>query len=349
MKFLVVGPGLIGHKHIELIEQHKECSVEAIVTLHPANHKHYESELGASIYSDLNEALEHHHFDAAIISSPNEWHFEHAVQCIDENIPVLVEKPLTDDIEHARNLVEYAKQKNVPVLVGHHRTYSSLIPKAKDILTSTGFGKLVAFQGSALFYKPKHYFLDGEWRTKKGGGPILINLIHEIGIMRELCGEIEQVFAFASNSTRKFEVEDTVAISLKFVSGCLGTFLLSDCSASVKSWEMTSGENPAYPHFPEEACYHFAGSNGSLDFPSMCFTYYKNPEQASWWKPFEQETREVTADDPLKCQLDHFVNVVKGKESPIVTAQSGYKNMLVLEAIRQSILEEKTINLTQMV
>lgn len=345
MKFLVIGPGLIGQKHIQLIQENENCVLEAIVTLHPNMHDNYVSEFGISIYQTLEEAFNHHEFDAAIISSPNEFHYEHAIKCIKNKIPILVEKPLTDTLERAENLTRYAEDSNVPVLVGHHRTYSAFMPIAKKIINSKKFGKLVSVQGSAQFYKPNHYFMEGEWRTKKGGGPILINLIHEIGIMRELCGEVIKVFAFSSNATRNFDVEDTVSINLAFNSGCIGTFILSDCAASNKSWEMTSGENPAYPHYPQEACYHFTGTNGSLDFPSMKLSYYHDVNEASWWKPFQHEKINFVLQDPLKHQLEHFIDVIQGKAIPIVSANSGYNNMKVVDAIQQSILSESVVYL----
>lgn len=346
IKFLVIGPGLIGRKHIQLIQDNESCSVEAIVGLHPERHVHYEKEIGAKVYSNLESAFSSHEFDAVIISSPNELHYEQAIFCIDRNVPVLVEKPLTESIASAKKLVEYAEKKQVSILVGHHRTYSSFMPQAKTLLESDLFGRLVSVQGSALFYKPSHYFAEGEWRTKKGGGPILINLIHEIGILRSLCGEIKRVFAFSSNKTRQFEVEDTVTISLEFENGCLGSFILSDCAASTKSWEMTSGENPAYPYYPQEACYHFSGSNGSLDFPSMNFTYYKDIEKASWWTSFEHKKPHFEVKDPLARQLEHFLHVVKHQVEPLVTARDGYNNMRVLDAIQNSILQRQSVELT---
>ncbi|MEC7984332.1 MAG: Gfo/Idh/MocA family oxidoreductase [Myxococcota bacterium] len=338
LKFLVIGPGLIGKKHIQLINENDRCTVEAVVSLHPEKY-------GEHFYHTLDQAFAAHVFDAAIISSPNECHYKHAMKCLEYNVPLLIEKPLTDTLESAQRLLAFAEKKSVPILVGHHRTYSAFIPEAKKIIHSERFGQLVSVQGSAQFYKPTHYFSERGWRQKKGGGPILINLIHDIGILRELCGEIVRVCAFSSNAVRGFEVEDTVSISCVFETGCMGTFILSDCAASTKSWEMTSGENPDYPHYPDEACYHFAGTKGSLDFPSMKFTYYQSTEDASWWKPFCHQRLEVTANDPLKCQLDHFISVVDGESKPLVSGRSAYNNMRVLDAIQQSISSERVVHL----
>jgi predicted dehydrogenase len=254
-----------------------------------------------------------------------------------------VEKPITADIDDARRLVELAEQTKVPVLVGHHRTYSPLLETVQHFLHSPLFGRPVAVQGSALFHKPTKYFEDGVWRTKIGGGPILINLIHEIGLMRLFYGEIKSVSAIVGKSIRGYEVEDTAAITFNFVNGALGTFLLSDTAASTKSWEMTSGENPSYPHFPEENCYHFAGTNGSLDFPSMLARYYQPGSQPSWWSQFEHVRLPLKRANPLECQLDHFVDVLRGRAVPRVSARDGYLNILVVQAIMQSISSEQIV------
>ena len=305
----------------------------------------YALEFDVSLYTAIEEALENEHIDAAIISSPNSFHFEQAMSCISKGIPVLVEKPMTDNIDDARRLADQAEKLQVPVLVGHHRTYSPLLDAATRFLNSPRFGRLVALQGTALFHKPTKYFEEGAWRTKIGGGPILINLIHEIGLLRHFCGEFKSVFALAGRNIRNFEVEDTVAISFEFMNGALGNFLLSDAAASSKSWEMTSGENPAYPHFPKEYCYHFAGTNGSLDFPSMEARYYPEGSEPSWWDDFEIDALDFTRGNPLALQLEHFVEVLRRNTRPRVSARDGYLNMLVLEAIMRSINSRAVVDL----
>jgi predicted dehydrogenase len=343
LSILLSGPGLIGRQHARLINNHPECRLGAIVApFHTANVE-FAQELGVPLHTEIEEPLALDRFDAAIISSPNAFHAEQARACIRHRVPALVEKPVTDNLEAALGLANLSEDEGVPVLVGHHRTYSPLLEAAVRFLQSPQFGRAVALFGSALFFKPAHYFVDGPWRTKIGGGPILINFIHEIGLMRVLFGEIISVFADASNAVRGFEVEDTVAITLHFENGALGTFLLSDTAASDKSWEMTSGENPRYPHHPGSDCYHFAGSVGSLDFPSMTARCYKQDVDPSWWTSFEHSRLEFERSDPLTRQLDHFVEVIKKKAEPRVTARDGYRNMLVVQAIKESIAQGRLI------
>lgn len=343
LRIVLSGPGLIGRQHARLIGARGDCALAAIVAPASDDNRQFAHETGARFYTDLADALDGERPDAAIISSPNAFHCEQTLACLTRGVPVLVEKPMTDRIDEADQVLAMVERTGVPVLVGHHRTYSPLLDAALDLLRSERFGRLVALQGSALFYKPAHYFAEGPWRTVRGGGPILINLIHEIGLMRLFGGEIASVQAVAAHNIRRFEVEDTVAISLVFAEGALGTFLLSDTAASSKSWEMTSGENPAYPHFPAECCYHFAGTNGSLDFPSMAARSYPTAEGRSWWKPFDEFALSFERKDPLALQLAHFVDVVRNGAAPRVSALDGYRNMQVIEAIRQSIVTRSAV------
>jgi predicted dehydrogenase len=208
---------------------------------------------------------------------------------------------------------------------------------ARRIIQEGRLGRLVSLVGSAQFHKPSQYFKDGPWRAELGGGPILINMIHEVGNMRTLMGEIEAVQAMASSAVRNFPVEDTVAMNFHFSNGALGTFLLSDTAATAKSWEQTSAENPAYPHYADEDCYSIAGTRGSLSIPTMRLKYAADGVEASWWTPFEEETVSLKREDPLTLQLRHFVDVIQGRSQPWVSVEDGFRNLVVTEAIKTAI------------
>jgi predicted dehydrogenase len=214
------------------------------------------------------------------------------------------------------------------------------------VIASGVLGKLVAVMGSATFLKPDHYFADGPWRREPGGGPILLNMIHEVHNLRMLCGEIVAVQAFGSNATRGFAVEDTVAINLRFANGALGSFMLSDTAACARSWEQTSQENKAYPSYDDEDCYVISGINGSLSIPTMRLKTYPRPEDRSWWKPFEVGVVGFVRDDPLKHQIEHFGAVVRGEAEPLVSASDGLANLRVTEAIVAAAKAGGTIEIT---
>lgn len=345
MKVLVVGCGLGGRKHIDIVRKSTRSVLAGIVAPLRDNNICYAHQIGVPIFSSINEALDLISVDSGIIASPNKYHHDHALSFIDRHLPILVEKPLATNLESAQSIVLNAKTRNVPVLVGHHRSYNPLLSIAREFINSDRFGKIVAMQGSALFRKPEYYFDDASWRRRIGGGPILINLIHDIGVMRHLCGEISSVFAFSSNKARGFEVEDTASISIRFENGALGSFLISDVAASNRSWELTTGENPSYPRLHGGTCYHIVGTNGSIDFPTLDTRYYDLQQSASWWKPFICESLSCPVVDPLEVQYAHFEDVVINDATPKVSAVSALENMLIANCIQESIALDTPIQI----
>ena len=332
-RLVVVGPGLMGMKHIELVLKNPRSELAAVVTPEREVFNDVGERLNVPLIHDLEACLTDTAPSGVIISSPNEFHYEQARLCVERGVPVLIEKPITSDYDDAARLVDLVASHDAKVIVGHHRAHSPLMATAKAVIDEGRLGRLVAIQGSAIFYKPAEYFEAGPWRREPGGGPILINLIHEIGIMRTLCGEISAIQAIASNAVRQFAVEDTVVISLQFRNGALGTFVLSDTGASPRSWEQTSRENPVYPTYPDEDCYSITGTLGSLDFPTMRLKSHPTP---SWHVPFVEEVIPVVRQDPLERQLENFLDVILGLAEPVVTAFDGAQNVRVAEAIRRS-------------
>ena len=332
LKIAVAGAGLIGRRHIELVQASPSCTLAAIVDPAPGAAE-IARNADVPLYATLDELFAHGRPDGVIVATPNQFHVSNALACIDAGVAALVEKPVAPTVEDGVRLCEAVERADAKVLVGHHRAHSPILAKARAIVEQGTLGSLVAAMGSALFYKPEHYFDDGPWRRQPGGGPILINMIHEIGILRWLCGEIVAVQAFASSATRGFPVEDTVAINLRFANGALGTFMLSDTAASARSWEHTSRENKSYPTYPDEDCYLIVGTGGSLAIPTMRLKVYDRKEDRSWWKPFRTEVADVDRADPLERQLEHFCAVIRGEAKPLVTARDGLQNLRVTEAI----------------
>jgi predicted dehydrogenase len=282
-----------------------------------------------------------------ILATPNHLHVPGALACARQGVPALIEKPVADSLEAGLQLADALAKQSVPMLVGHHRRHSGTLQAARGAIESGQLGRIVTVMGSAQFYKPASYFEQGPWRTQIGGGPILINLIHEMDNLRYLCGELESVHALASNAVRQFAVEDTAVMTLKFASGVLGTFTLSDTVASPRSWEQTSGENAAYARYASQDCYFIAGTQGSLAVPTLrCWTHGPASRgEPGWMTPFTESTLALQAVDPLQAQLDHFCDLIGGKAEPIITVVDALQSLLAVEAVRRSIATGETVTL----
>ena len=326
------------------LEASPRCALSAIVDPSPAAAQAAER-ARVPLFRSLEELLAEQRPDGVVLATPNALHVPQAQACIEAGLPILLEKPIAPTVAEGDKLLKVVEQQRATVLVGHHRAHSPIMAKAKEVIGSGVLGRLVAVMGSAVFFKPDDYFAGAPWRKEPGGGPILINMIHEVHNLRMLCGEIVAVQAFASHAVRGFPVEDTVAINLQFAGGALGSFLLSDTAASARSWEQTSRENKAYPSYDDEDCYVIAGTRGSLAVPSMRLKTYAQAEDASWWKPFQTGVAPVTRADPIQRQMEHFGAVVRSEAEPLVSARDGLANLRVTEAIAQAARSRRAVTL----
>jgi len=322
MRIAVVGAGQFGRKHIETVRNEPQCELVAVAD--PA----YTGELA---FSDYREMLDRAKPQGVIIATPNALHVPVGLACVERSVPVLVEKPIADTVAASNELVNAAQRRRVPLLVGHHRRYNPILEKAREIVQGGGIGRLTAVAALWLLQKPADYF-DVAWRREPGGGPLLINAIHDIDDLRFVCGEIDEVRAITSNSTRKFTVEDSAAIALRFASGAVGTLTVSDAVAAPWSWELTAGENSVYPR-QDQSCYFFTGTEGALAVPEMTlFTY---GEKQGWYAPLAKRTLEVKREDPQVRQLRHFCRVIRGEEAPRIDGADATRTLAVIEAIRK--------------
>jgi predicted dehydrogenase len=73
---------------------------------------------------------------------------------------------------------------------------------------------------------------------------------------------------------------------------------------------------------------------------------YPSLNDRSWFKPFSSAKLELVRHDPLASQLDHFIEVIKGQATPLVSANDGLQNLLVVEAIARAIQTKQTVKLS---
>ena len=328
----LAGAGLIGRQHAEVIRSMSpEVELHAIVD--PSlDGKSFALNLGLDWFPTLEDLFAADRPDGIVVATPNQVHVDNALTCIEQSIPVLVEKPIATTVAESVKIVDASNKSKVPVLVGHHRRHNPIIQRAKKIIEAGLLGKITSAHSQCWLLKPEDYFSQ-DWRRRDGAGPVMVNAIHDLDLLRFLCGDVATVHAISSNSARGFETEDTAVVLLRFASGALATLNISDAVAAPWSWELTSRENPIYD-VTAESCYLIGGNLASLSLPDL--RIWRHPNSGSWKDPIEFELESVSYGDPLVAQIKHFAAVIRGEMAPEVSASEGMKSLALAEAILMS-------------
>ena len=332
LRIAIVGMGLDGRRHAAAIKEVGSVEVCAVVDADEAVTKQA-ARAGVESYDDLSVMINTARPDGIILSTPTNLHMSQGLTCIESGIPVLIEKPIAHELNAARSIVSTSEALGVPVMVGHHRRFNPIIQRAKDVLAKGQIGDIRVVDAKCWFFKPDDYFEIAPWRKITGAGPVSVNLVHDIDLLRFLCGEITEVQAIMSPSARGHDIEDVAVAIFKFENGALGTVSVSDNAVSPWSWEATSGEYPVYP-FTGQSAYQIGGSKGALSIPDLAI--WQHDSEPDWWSPIESVALQVVTSDPLVNQINHFAAVIRGEVKPLVSGHEGLCTLAVIEAMREA-------------
>lgn len=343
VRIALMGAGLIGREHARLVAEHPSAVLVAIADPAPEARALAEK-LAVPWFDGYERMLDDVTPDGAIVALPNTLHVDAGLACVARRIPVLVEKPVADTVAAAMRLVDAGEAAGVPVLVGHHRRHGSDMREARRAISGGELGRLVAVNGMSVVRKHDAYF-DAEWRRLPGGGPLLINAIHDVDCFRFLCGEIESVQAVGSNAVRAHEVEDTVAVAMRFSNGALGTFVLSDAAPSPYFWEIAAEQSLAFPHQAED-CYHVLGEQASLAIPSL--DLWQHEGGGDWRAPLVRRRLPAAPESCYVAQLENLIAVIRGEAQPVVSGREGAMTLAATLAIARAVADGRTVSVSEM-
>jgi predicted dehydrogenase len=331
MPLAVIGAGLIGRTHID--RALKQPDIELVAIADPSLEA---QRLAESMqvrwfahYTDMLDAVKPR---AAVIASPNATHSRIAIDCLERGVAVLVEKPVADTVEDARRISAAAAKAGVPAIVGHQRRHNPIVRRARKMIDDGLLGRPVCLTAQSTWYKPPDYFAT-QWRREKGGGPILINLIHDIDQLRFLFGDIASVQAMSSNAIRGYEVEDTVTALLRFRNGALGTVTVSDTAVAPWNWDLAAGEAERFPR-QDVNSHYLSDTDASLTLPRLEYWHYRNAK--GWQDEITQERTALHLGDPFAEEMRHFIAVIEGRELALTPVEDATRSLAATLAVARA-------------
>lgn len=319
---IVMGAGLIGARHVTAIRSNDKCRLAGIIEPNADLH----SMEGVTYFADIDKV--DCAVDGVIIATPTGLHAGHGIAAAARGWHMLIEKPVVARPDEAAALIDAVQRAGVNCLAGHHRRYHPSVRWLKDALAAGVIGTPVT---SSLIWgmkKPDSYFT-GNWRTADGS-PVMINLIHDLDLLRFVLGEVEDVTALSGASLRGAARVESGAVAMRFASGATATISFADTTPSPWGFEAATNENP---HIGEtfQDMWWITGTAGGISFPSL--TQWGGAED--WSQSATPHDNPVDSLAPLAAQLDHFIAVIRGEEQPLITAEDAAASLALTYRIQQ--------------
>lgn len=227
IKFAVIGCGHIGKRHAEMITRNPESELVALIDVKN------KTALGIDSYNvPFFNTLEDF-FAAGIdvdvinIASPNGYHAEQALQCLDQKKHVVVEKPMALNKNSAEKVIFKALHVHKYLFAVMQNRYSPPSVWIKELIESGKLGKIYMVQLNCYWNRDDRYYKADSWHGKKDldGGTLFTQFSHFIDIMYWLFGDIENIQAKLNDFNHKHltEFEDSGFVNFDFVNGGMGS------------------------------------------------------------------------------------------------------------------------------
>jgi len=332
----IIGLGDIGRRHMREAFASPHVHLAAVADPTPAAETLARAH-NLPWFADWQQMLDATKMQAVIVATPNTTHADIGVACLQRGLTTLMEKPLADTVQDGQRLCQAARDAGVPLLVGHHRRCNPVARRARELVQGGALGRAVSATVMSTWYKPDSYF-QVDWHTQPGAGPVLINLIHDIDLLRfvwgGVAGEMTTVQAVCSSNVRGLAVEDTAAVLLQTARGALATMSVSDTAVAPWNWDLAAGESA---HFPQQAvdAFYLTGTEGALTLPRLHVWRYgpTNKQPKGWHAPLTQECTTLHAENPYAEQLRHLRAVAEGYEEALCSGEEGLRTLQVTLAV----------------
>jgi predicted dehydrogenase len=314
-RIAVAGVGAFGRNHVRVIHESPHAELSGIFDLDPDRAAQAVQTYGCPVFSTLEELARHS--DAAVIATPTSTHSQVGCQLMDRGLDVMVEKPIAHTLAAGRDLAEAARRHQRILQVGHLERFNpAVIALVREI------SKPLFFEIHRMSeFSPRSLDVD----------VVLDLMIHDLDIVLALTGEMPEEIRAAGIRILSQKV-DIANVRIQFASGCI-----ANLTASRVSTERVRKMRLFQPH-----------EYISLDYSRQDAVRFRvkseSPSPAANAIPaIDFAALPVTKDEPLRLQLQGFIDSIVTRQPPRVTAQQALSALEVAFAVLDKIEEHSRL------
>lgn len=333
-RVVIVGAGAFGRNHLrvwqELENAGEPLRVSAIVEPDPSLAATLKAEHALPVYRSIDELLAYARVpDAASVAVPTSSHFDVAAQLLSAGVDVLLEKPITTTLAQANHLVGLAEQKHRILQVGHLERFNPAIRAVRPIVHTPLFFEVHRLS----VFTPRSLDVD----------VILDLMIHDLDIVLSLVQSPVRELHAVGLAVLSSKI-DIANVRIEFESGCVANFTASRVSTE-RVRKMRFFEPHRYISIDyarqDVLCVDVAAPpSASLNAPPSPGSeqVHFHPDEARHPTPeFSMRKLEVPPGEPLRLELQSFLQAVRRRTPPEVSAKDGQAALALALDIRAAI------------
>lgn len=307
----VLGVGKMGEYHVGVLSEIRDVELTAISDSDEKRGRMISERYEVPFYSDLRAMLKQ--VDVAVVAVPTKLHYKIAKEVMNAGIHVLLEKPCSDNLEHARELFDLADQKNLILHIGHVERFNGAVQELHKLVDDP---ILVDCKRMGPFVE-----------RMKDDSVVMDIMIHDIDIILNL---IDSKVARLNVMGRSVfsEKDDVVSVQLEFENSCIATILASRASQNKeRTLSITQKDSYVILDYTDQEIYvhRQASSDYVLTKDSLRYKQESLIERIF-----------VHKDNPLKLEIQHFVDCVKnGTPRKVAVDNELYSLEIALEIMEQ--------------
>jgi predicted dehydrogenase len=295
LKVGVVGLGGMGQGHCKrILDLVPEMQLAAVCDQHAPTAEKVGADFKVPHFVSHQELLAARGCEAVIIATPHPFHPMVALDALAAGLHVLTEKPLSERVKTAEQMVRTAARKKRTLGVIFQSRYAGPNRKALELMQSGALGRIHRVTALVPDYRTQAYYDAGGWRATwkgEGGGVLLNQSPHMVDLLVNLTGLPEKVRGRTTTLLHDIEVEDLADAALTYPGGGIGYLYCSTVE----------------PQGGDGVQIAIAGENGKLLLGGGAVRFFKYPQPVS---AFTRESKEMwgrlkAEEVPLEYSKEH--------------------------------------------
>jgi UDP-N-acetylglucosamine 3-dehydrogenase len=307
----VIGTGQWGKNHARVYKELPSAELVAICDVNAERAKTMAEQYGIKAYSDSTEMLKNKDIQAVNVCTWSTILYQEASKALNAGKHVLVEKPMSTTPDQARQLVQIAQENDLHLTVGFLMRFIPGLQQIRQSVENKKIGDLVSVTAKRV----------SQWPERIGDvGVVKDTAIHDIDVMRYISKQ-DPISVYAKMGNKRIQkFEDYAQIMLTYADGETA-FIESNWLTPYKTRTLTATGTEAIM---------------KLDYNTQELTVEEKTQTVQPRLAFQE---------PLKAELQHFIDCINKTATPIVTGEDGVKALEVATAALQSSAKNTAVKL----